>query len=238
MDLPRVVFFGRTGKEALEFFNLDLAVWRGCRVLDCPGGPGSFTALARAAGVECVAADPLYALPQEELERRCRDDISFTLERLEGSTMVRPAFDLAQFRTGKQEALETFLADRRLHPDAYSPAALPSLPFAAASFDLVLSGHLLFCYAPIADGGLSDHQDFDLPWHRRALAELLRLSRREVRIYPAHTMELEPRVHPWVAPLLAALPPGWEGRLEPTSYDEGFAGETPMLLLRRSTSPF
>ncbi len=236
MDLPRVVFFGRTGEEALEFFNLDLAAWRGCRVLDCPGGPGSFTALARATGVESVAADPLYALPQEELERRCRDDITFTLERLAQSPIVRPGFDLELFRTGKLEALETFLADRRDHGEAYTAAALPCLPFAAASFDLVLSGHLLFSYAPIADGGLSEQPDFDLPWHRRALAELLRLSRREVRIYPAHTMELEPRVHPWVEPLLAALPPGWEGRLEPTPYDQGFAGETPMLLLRRSTS--
>lgn len=180
-----------------------------------------------------MAADPLYALPLEELERRCRDDIAFTLERLEVSPMVRPAFDLSQFRAGKQEALETFLADRRLHPETYSAAALPSLPFATASFDLVLSGHLLFSYAPIADGGLSEQQDFDLPWHRRALAELLRVSRREVRIYPAHTMELEPRVHPWVEPLLAALPTGWEGHLELTRYDEGFAGETPMLLLRR-----
>ena len=237
MDLPRVVFFGRTGADALAFFNLDLAAWRGCRVLDCPGGPGSFTTLARAAGVESVAADPLYTLSLPELERHCRDDIAFTMERLALSPTLRPDFDLSGFRQGKLEALEAFLADRREHPEAYRAASLPSLPFAAASFDLVLCGHLLFCYAPIADGGLSERPDFDLPWHRQALAELLRVSRREVRIYPAHTIERRPRVHPWVEPLLASLPPGWQGQLEPTVYDEGFDGETPMLLLRRHSAP-
>ncbi len=233
MDLPRVVFFGRTGADALAFFNLDLAEWRGQRVLDCPGGPGSFTALARAAGVESVAADPLYDLSLPELEQRCRDDVAFTMERLARSHSLRPEFDLSQFEQGKLEALEAFLADRRDHPEAYRAAALPSLPFEAASFDLVLCGHLLFCYAPIADGGLSEQPDFNLEWHRGALAELLRVSRREVRLYPAHTIERRPKVHPWVEPLLATLPPGWHGQLEDTAYDEGFEGETPMLRLRR-----
>ncbi|KEF42289.1 MAG: hypothetical protein ER33_06300 [Cyanobium sp. CACIAM 14] len=236
MDLPRVVFFGRTGAEALEFFNLDLSAWRGCRVLDCPGGPGTLTALARGAGVDCMAVDPLYALSLADLERRCRDDVALTLERLAVSPAVRPGFDLSVFRTGKLEALETFLADLRDHPEAYRAAALPCLPFAEGSFDLVLSGHLLFSYAPIAAGGLSKQPDFDLPWHRRALVELLRVSRREVRIYPAHTIERRPRVHPWVAPLLAGLPSGWEAHLELTSYDQGFSGETPMLRLRRCTA--
>ncbi|MBD2548792.1 hypothetical protein H6G65_04200 [Microcystis elabens FACHB-917] len=100
----------------------------------------------------------------------------------------------------------------------------------------MLCGHLLFSYASIADGGLSEQPDFDLDWHRLALAELLRVSRREVRIYPAHTIERRPRVHPWVEPLLASLPPGWQGQLEDTAYDEGFEGETPLLVLRRQVT--
>lgn len=91
------------------------------------------------------------------------------MERLALSPTLCPDFDQSRFRQGKMEALDAFLADRREHPQAYRAAALPSLPFAAASFDLVLSGHLLFCYAPIADGGLSDQPNFDLDWHRRAL---------------------------------------------------------------------
>jgi hypothetical protein len=59
MQLPRVVFFGRTGSDALQFFHLDLADWRGARILDCPGGPGSLVATARRNGVEAVAVEPL-----------------------------------------------------------------------------------------------------------------------------------------------------------------------------------
>jgi hypothetical protein len=32
MELPRVVFFGRSGNDALQFFDLDLADWRGARI--------------------------------------------------------------------------------------------------------------------------------------------------------------------------------------------------------------
>ena len=38
MELPRVVFFGRGGSDTLQFFDLDLADWRGARILDYPGG--------------------------------------------------------------------------------------------------------------------------------------------------------------------------------------------------------
>jgi len=40
MQFATVVFFGRTGEEALAMFELDPADWAGTEVLDCPGGPG------------------------------------------------------------------------------------------------------------------------------------------------------------------------------------------------------
>ena len=45
MQFAQVVFYGRLGSQALTMFNLDPAQWRGARVLDCPGGPGSLSAL-------------------------------------------------------------------------------------------------------------------------------------------------------------------------------------------------
>ncbi len=232
LELPRVVFFGRSGAEACRFFNLDLADWAGASLLDCPGGPGSLLPLARGAGLEVLAVDPLYALEPEALERRCREDIAFTMERLGRSPTVRPDFDLAPYHRDKLEALEAFLVDRQVHPAAYRAGALPELPLPDRSVDLVLSGHLLFAYAPLADGGLNEHDDLDLAWHRRSLAELLRVCRRELRIYPAHTITLPTRVHPYVEPLIAELPAGWQASLEPTSYDQGAAGDTPMLRIR------
>ncbi len=226
------MFFGRTGAEACRFFNLDLADWSGASLLDCPGGPGSLAPLARRSGLKVLAVDPLYALEPKDLERRCREDIAFTIEQLRQSSTVRSDFNLEPYHQEKLEALEAFLADRQAHPESYRPGALPELPLADASFDLVLSGHLLFVYAPLADGGLHAVDCFDLAWHRRALAELLRVCRRELRIFPAHTITLPTRVHPYVAPLLADLPAGWQASLEPTSYDQGAMGETPMLRIR------
>jgi SAM-dependent methyltransferase len=232
------VFFGRTGLEACRFFNLNLADWQGASLLDCPGGPGSLAPLARGSGVEVLAVDPLYALAPEALEQRCREDVSFTIKRLSKSSTVRTDFNLEQYKLDKLEALGAFLSDRQAHPESYRPGALPELPLADASFDLVLSGHLLFVYAPLADGGLHEVYCFDLAWHRRALAELLRVCRRELRIFPAYTITMPARVHPYVAPLIADLPAGWQASLELTSYDQGAAGDTPMLRIRRvSPSP-
>lgn len=231
LELPKVVLFGRSGEEALQFFNLDLQACRGLRLLDCAGGPGTLSALARSAGVEILAVDPAYGLTESEFEAHCRGDIDLTLARLATTTAIRPGFDLESFRRGKQEALELFLADRRRHPQAYRCAALPQLPLASASFDLVLCGHLLFSYAPIAAGGLNAGNDFDLAWHRRALAELLRVCRGDLRIYPAHSITRPAQRHPYLAPLMEDLPPGWRWWLEPTPYDEGFDGEVRLLRL-------
>lgn len=234
MELPRVVFFGRSGNDALQFFNLDLSEWSGARILDCPGGPGSLVAMARRQGVEAVAVDPLYALKEAELEERCRQDLSLTMERILRSAAFRADFDQEVYRRSKLDALEEFLADRQAHPEAYLAASLPALPFEDGSFDLVLCGHLLLAYAPLADGGLYEEGCFDLAWHQTALRELLRVSRRQVRLYPAHTVTRPARIHPYVQPLLAELPPPWTGELKPTAYDQGFEGPTPLLLLERN----
>jgi len=233
MELPRVVFFGRSGSDALQFFDLDLADWSGARILDCPGGPGSLVAVARREGVQAVAVDPQYGLPAADLEKRCREDLQLTMERMAQSAAIRPDFDLEAYGRSKLEALQDFLSDRLAYPEAYLAASLPCLPFENGSFDLVLCGHLLFAYAPRADGGVFELGCFDLAWHQAALAELLRISRRQVRLYPAHTGTRPARIHPYVEPLLAGLPTPWRGHLQSTGYDQGFEGVTPMLLLER-----
>jgi hypothetical protein len=58
-----------------------------------------------------------------------------------------------------------FLADHRAHPASYRAGSLPDLPLDDDSFDLVLCGHLLFAYAPLADGGIYQGDGFDLAWH-------------------------------------------------------------------------
>jgi SAM-dependent methyltransferase len=71
-------------------------------------------------------------------------------------------------------AVERFVADLGARPSQYVAAALPDLPFADDSFDLVLCSHLLFTWA----------DQFDQRWHRTALLEMARVARREVRVFP------------------------------------------------------
>jgi hypothetical protein len=100
LELPRVVFFGRTGNEACRFFNLNLADWRGASLLYCPGGHGSLAPLARRSGLEVLAVDPLDALEPEELEQRWREDVAFTIKRLNESSTVRTDFNLEPYKRG------------------------------------------------------------------------------------------------------------------------------------------
>jgi SAM-dependent methyltransferase len=236
MEFARVVFFGRSAEEGVQMDGLEPSRWKGAAVLDCPGGPGSLAAALAHAGVATTAVDPCYGAPAEELERQALADINLTLIQFAANADLDPGFDLEACRQSKIQALETFLADYRLHPERYLRAALPELPFADSSFDLVLSGHLLFSYAPIEAGGLMPQGGFDLAWHRRALAELLRVSRREVRLYPAHTLQGRSLRHPYAEALLAAVSEPWQGSFFPSSYDQGHRGCTDGLRFQRRSS--
>ena len=145
--------------------------------LDCPGGAASFTATACARGCDARAVDPVYALPaaafagrlQRELERGAAWTQA-NADRYEWGFYGTPA-DHARLRA---ESARLFLADSAAHPERYLPGSLPALPLPDGTADLVLSSHLLFTYA--------DRLDAD--FHRDALLDMARVSRREVRVYP------------------------------------------------------
>lgn len=232
MKLNEVLFYGRPAEDVLQIFGLsaDLQGLHGCRVLDCPGGPSSFTAMLAAAGVEAVACDPLYALTNEQLRLKQAD--AQALMRHVGGTAESGDW-LGQKHLVQQAAFEMFLADRDGHPRRYLDAALPCLPFPDDHFDLVCSGHLLFSYAPVEEGGLMASGGFDLNWHHSALLELCRVSRSEVRIYPAHTNSLIAERHSYAKSLLQQLPSGWRGEFTTPCYFQGIIGCTVGLRLWR-----
>lgn len=145
-------------------------------ILDCPSGASSFTAEARARGVEATACDIAYA------------DISALAATARAETIRGNAFvaqlpeqfagsffrDAGHHLEHRLASVDRFAEDLRAHPESYVSAALPALPFPDRSFDLVLSSHLLFTYADRLD--VDDHDSY--------LTELMRVAAREVRVFP------------------------------------------------------
>jgi len=245
MDLPAVVFFGRTLEEYTRFFALDPAGLRGRAVLDVAAGPSSFTAEAHRRGIDAVAVDPLYNQPPPALAARIREDYARMflqmrakprlfkfrgpglpargLDRSPGrearATTGFASFDEAE--ADRRAAATRFLADYEGNGrhGRYVRASLPLLPFLDGAFDLVLCAHLLFVYAA----------RFDFAWHLTACAELARVSNGEVRIHPVCGPDGKP--YPELDRLRAELGAlGTTSAVARVNY-EFFAGTSTMLVL-------
>ncbi|MGE3528022.1 MAG: hypothetical protein AB7G54_01180, partial [Methyloceanibacter sp.] len=70
-NLDGVVPWGRSAEEYVSFFALS-GLPHATRILDCGGGPSSFTIEMTQRGFRAVSADPLYGLEREAIEERMR----------------------------------------------------------------------------------------------------------------------------------------------------------------------
>ncbi|MFD1775864.1 SAM-dependent methyltransferase [Paenibacillus rhizophilus] len=177
LDLSRIIFIGRTFEEYMAMFGLSEEELQGRTVLDCPGGACAFTARANALGVQVVSADIAYGYPIRALKEKGLEDIRHAMDQME---KARTGFNWEYFssveelREHRERALQECTADMARYPERYVPAVLPVLPFDDGRFDLTLSAHFLFMYG--------DRLDYD--FHLKTLRELLRVTRKELRIYP------------------------------------------------------
>jgi len=234
--LAEVAFFGRTMDEYLRVFGLTPADIRGKRVLDCPGGPDSFTAEANAIGCNVIAVDPMYAQTADALEAQAKFDVAHCMAQMRATADLFPALNIDQYEIDKKTALQRFIADYRANRDRYIAGSLPTLPFADRSFDLVLSAHLLFVYSPVEEDGFLQSKNLDLPWHQRAVAELIRVSADELRLYPTVAVNSgpQPRRHRYIAPIIAALSEqGCACSYVPSTYQQISSELNDSLLARR-----
>jgi hypothetical protein len=227
LRLPRIVFFGRTAEEYARIWKLSLADLAGLRILDCPCGPASFIGACHDAGIDAIGLK----------------DIEDTMAAIESSDAGLASSDPETWTAEKHQALEHFLVDFRRHGpggDAddgrYVAASLPNLPFADQSFDMAFSAHLLFSYASVENGGLVESSKaLDLAFHLDAVTELARVTRQELRLFPAVIMASdEGGPHPWVDPIRDRLRSlGFEVRMESSDYDEGLTTSNALLIASR-----
>ena len=188
LGLDRVVLLGRTFEEYSRYFSIDPAQWRGRRVLDVASGVSSFAAEANALGLEVTACDPIYDLDVEVIRPRCIADLNHVLDSIFGLTVYRWAFyqNPERLRGFRERAYRAFLEDyAKWGRQRYVPGLLPNLPFADGTFDLTLVSYLLLVY--------EEQLDFD--FHLRAVLELMRVTRGELRLYPMVNFEGERSAH-------------------------------------------
>jgi len=158
-------------------------------VLDCAGGPSSFTAEAAAARIRAVSVDPLYRFSEEEIRSRFEavavpllDQVRAAPERWVWHFHPSPDHLLACRRS----ALEAFLSDYADGKAAgrYRIGELPCLPFGTGSFGLALCSHLLFLYSDLLDE----------TFHVQAVRELCRIAA-EIRVFPIVSLAGGPSPH-------------------------------------------
>lgn len=182
LDLERIVFIGRTFEEYLDMFLLSQKDLEGKKILDCPAGACSFTAVGNTLGLDITASDIAYHHAIVDLRNKGLQDITHTMSHMEKARniFVWDYFnDIEDLRKHRLSALENCTLDMANSKSRYVPVTLPSLPFDDAAFDLILSAHFLFSYA--------DRLDYH--FHIETIKELLRVTKEEIRIFPLVDLE-------------------------------------------------
>ncbi len=187
LDIEHIVFIGRTYKEYMKLFDLEHALPKAGRILDCAAGPSSFTAEASAKGIDVSACDAMYNTEPFALFQKGNMDIAHVFKKFNAVSenytwkFYKDRDDVISYR---KMALGRFAKDfaRNKYNKRYQHAELPALPYPDNAFDLILSSHFLFLYG--------DRLDID--FHIECLKELTRVSCGEVRIYPLCGLDAEP----------------------------------------------
>lgn len=182
LDLERIIFIGRTFEEYMDMFLLSIEELKGKKILDCPAGACSFTAVGSRLGLDVMACDIAYYHSSGELEKKGFQDIEHAMEQIgkAKSNYIWNYFkDIADLKRHRLNALKDCANDMKKSSKRYVPVTLPSLPFKDEAFDMVVSAHFLFMYA--------DRLDYE--FHLTALNELLRVTKEEIRIFPLVDLE-------------------------------------------------
>ena len=180
--LRDVVPWGRSISEYSAMFALSPEDLR-ARILDCGGGPSSFTSTLCRSGGHAVSADPLYAFGAAEIRGRideARGEIVKEMRANMDDYIWDSRIPSLEVLVGlRMAAMGEFLADydEGRAQGRYVAASLPALPFDDGAFGLALCSHFLFLYS----------ERHPLEFHVASMRELCRVAE-EVRVFPV--MEL------------------------------------------------
>jgi SAM-dependent methyltransferase len=175
------IFIGRSWQEYLKMFSLEGMIKDRSlcemKILDCAAGASTLTAHLADKGVNIRAVDFLYDLEPAEIGEKCHEHLKLLVNNI---SKIENAFDWTFFtsldglRDHRTETCKHFTRDYQNNRERYIPADITALPFNDNEFDLVICSHLLFIY---------DYR-LDYDFHLNSVNEMLRVSKKELRIYP------------------------------------------------------
>ncbi|MHB1380143.1 MAG: SAM-dependent methyltransferase [Desulfurivibrionaceae bacterium] len=224
MDLSEVVPWGRSFSEYKEMFSLssdDLTK----KILGCGDGPACFNAELSANGGNVISIDPIYQFSASQIQSRIEEIYPRIMEQVSKNIedyVWKNISDVKELGEIRMEAMRAFLNDygNAQETGRYLNAALPTLSFENAEFDLALCSHYLFLY--------SDH--VNQKQHIESMKELCRVAK-EVRVYPLLSIGNN-KMSPHLAPVMEALEEGGiKVSLAPVKY-EFQKGATEMLVAK------
>lgn len=229
LKIDRIAFLGRTFDEYLKIFGLDENILKEGPVLDCAAGAASFSAEARQLGIDATACDIMYGLSFERLLQKGEDDLAHVFEKIKDVSHLytwKYYKDMADVVRHRKKALDLFTGDfqKGYQDRRYVRCVLPEISFPDGAFNLVLSGHFLFLYG----------DRLDLDFHKACLKELVRVTRKEVRIFPLLGLDAKP--YPYMDEILSFLETlGVNAEMEEVPF-EFFSGATKMMRIIRKES--
>src|ERR1051326_8763715 len=177
LQLEEVVPWGRLASEYIGMFPLTPQDMNG-RILDCGGGPSSFTSEMTRQGKRVISCDPLYQFTAEEIRTRIDETypkMTALNEANKDNFRWEEYGSPAQLGQIRMRAMRLFLED---FPEGkvqgrYVIGELPCLPFSPANFDLALCSHFLFTYS----------EQFSTQFHIESILEMMHVAA-EARVFP------------------------------------------------------
>lgn len=178
LELEEIVLIGRTFEEYCKMFALEELNLSEERILDVASGVSSFGATARKYGYYAVSSDRIYQFSSDEIESKCSKDLVEVMKNLKGiKELYKWDFfsSIDHLKKHRKKAYKTFIEDFSQTKDVnYKFVEYPSSNFRDKEFSIALVSHFLFMY--------DEHLDYD--FHKKTLKELIRITKKEIRIFP------------------------------------------------------
>lgn len=226
MQLTEAVPWGRLASEYISMFVLTPHDMNR-RILDCAGGPSSFTFELHNQGRQVTSCDPLYQFTVEEISQPI-DETYLKMTALNEANKDNFRWDMygspVQLGQIRMRAMRLFLDDypQGKEQGRYVAGELPCLPFPSGNFDLALCSHFLFTYS----------EQFTTEFHVQSMIEMARVAG-EVRVFPlltAFSGELSPHLP---AVMEALREQGYSVEVCPVAYEFQKGGNRMLVVMRK-----